>query len=197
MDKDEEEDEKKMIQKIEEKIKKKQAEREKLNKNKPKKKTKQQIKNDKERARNCLKYYVTKLINHPLYIVFMTIVTIYALFFDDIRLLALPKEKDDITFGFTLGSMIMFFVEIVMTTYAQPKYLNSFFFWLDLISTLSMIPDCGWIWNAMIDTSSGDSGGGSDAADLAKNSRAGRITRVIRIIRLIRLIRIVKLYKQQ
>lgn len=128
----------------------------------------------------------------------MTVVTIYALFFDDIRLIAFAKSKDDISYGFTLGSMIMFFCEIIMNTYALPKYFNSFFFWLDLVSTLSMIPDCGWIWNAMIDNTSGDGGGGGDsAADLAKNSRAGRITRVIRIIRLIRLIRIVKLYKQQ
>ena len=125
----------------------------------------------------------------------MTIVTIYALFFDDFRLIALPMKYDDITFGFTLGSMILFFGEILMNTYATPTYFNSFFFWLDLISTISMIPDCGWIWNAMIDPESGETG--DSATDLAKNSRAGRITRVIRIIRLIRLIRIVKLYKQQ
>ena len=123
----------------------------------------------------------------------MTLVTIYALFFDDVRLMSLNKKYDDITFGFTLGSMILFFAEIIMNTYAVPKYFNSFFFWLDIISTISMIPDCGWIWNAIIDPGSGE--GGDSAADLAKNSRAGRITRVIRIIRLIRLIRIVKLYK--
>lgn len=92
--------------------------------------------------------------------------------------------------------MILFFLEICMSTYATPRYNLSFFFWLDLVSTISMIPDCGWIWNAIIDKESGDGGGGTGAADLAKNSRAGRITRVIRIIRLIRLIRIVKLYKQ-
>ena len=127
----------------------------------------------------------------------MTIVTVYALFFDDFRLIALDMEYDDITYGFTLGGMILFLSEIVMNTYATPSYFNSFFFWLDLISTISMIPDCGWIWSAIIDQESGDSGdGGDSAADLAKNSRAGRITRVIRIIRLIRLIRIVKLYKQ-
>lgn len=81
-----------------------------------------------------------------------------------------------------------------MGTYATPRYKYSFFFWLDIFSTFSMIPDIGWIQSAIIDQSNG--GGGSGAADLAKNSRAGRITRVIRIIRLIRLIRIVKLYKQ-
>lgn len=69
----------------------------------------------------------------------------------------------------------------------------SFFFYLDFVSTLSMIPDCGWIWDLIV----GDSSTGSSATDLAKTSRASKVTRVIRIIRLIRLIRIVKLYKQK
>jgi len=56
-----------------------------------------------------------------------------------------------------------------------------------------MIPDCGWIWELIIEGNPSDTKG---ATDLAKASRAGRVTRVIRVIRLIRLIRIVKLYKQ-
>ena len=120
--------------------------------------------------------------------------TVYALFFDDIRLIAFAHEYDDIFFGITLLGMILFSLEIALSTYATPRYSLSFFFWLVLVSTISMIPDCGWIWSAIIDHEAG--GGKSGAADLAKNSRAGRITRVIRIIRLIRFIRIVKLYKQ-
>mmetsp|Transcript_16748 Transcript_16748/g.25817 ORF Transcript_16748/g.25817 Transcript_16748/m.25817 type:complete len:329 (+) Transcript_16748:783-1769(+) len=69
--------------------------------------------------------------------------------------------------------------------------MGSFFFNLDIVSTVSMIPDCGWIWDLF-----GEDTGGSNATDIAKTSRAGRVTRVIRVIRLIRLIRIVKLYKQ-
>ena len=69
----------------------------------------------------------------------------------------------------------------------------SFFFWLDVVSTISMIPDIGFLWNLMIGEGSSKANG---ATSVAKTSRAGRITRVIRVIRLIRLIRIVKLYKQ-
>jgi hypothetical protein len=121
----------------------------------------------------------------------MTIVTIYALFFDDLRILFVAKSVDDWFFGITLLGMICFALEIMLASYAIPDYIFSFFFYLDLVSTLSMIPDCGWIWDAII----GDSGTSSSATDLAKTSRASKVTRVIRIIRLIRLIRIVKLYK--
>ena len=117
---------------------------------------------------------------------------IYALFFDDVRVLLFPAEADPVFYAITLFGMICFTLEIVLASYAKEDYLWSFFFWLDIISTLSMVPDIGWIWEPLI----GGGDGSADATDLAKTSRAGRVTRVIRVIRLIRLIRIVKLYKQ-
>jgi hypothetical protein len=123
----------------------------------------------------------------------MTVITIYALYFDDLRILLFPKSGDDVFFGITLIGMICFALEIVLASYAKPEYIFSFFFYLDFVSTVSMIPDCGWIWDAIV----GDETGGNNATDLAKTSRASKVTRVIRILRLIRLIRIVKLYKQK
>ena len=63
----------------------------------------------------------------------MTLVTIYALFFDDLRLLISPKTDDDYYYGVTLATMILFFLEIIGNTFVNPKYFNSFFFWLDLV----------------------------------------------------------------
>ena len=129
----------------------------------------------------------------------MTLITIYALFFDDIRMMAFPASQDDIFFGITLVCMIMFATEIVLASIGKGnEYACTFIFWLDVVSTVSMIPDCGWIWDPFIEAivGIGESGGGAESAtSLAKTSRAGRVTRVIRVIRLIRLIRIVKLYK--
>lgn len=122
----------------------------------------------------------------------MTIVTAYSLFFDDIRVFLLPKSVDEVCFAVTFVSMMLFAIEIAIATYAKDDYVFSFFFWLDIISTVTMIPDIPWIWEPMIGETDSNS---SKASDLAQTSRAGRVTRVIRVIRLIRLIRIVKLYK--
>ena len=145
----------------------------------------------KPKVRPQWKIKIEKVLDHYVVVIFMTVVTFYALFFDDIRIIFFPKAADDIFYGLTLFSMICFTVEIFFASIAKEDYFPYFFFILDAVSTISMIPDCGWIWDPI-------TGGGSstDATDLAKTSRAGRITRVIRIIRLIRLIRIVKLYKQ-
>lgn len=127
----------------------------------------------------------------------MTAITIYALFFDDLRLLLFPKSVDDVFYAITFICIIVYSVELVLASLAVEGYFLSFFFWLDLISTLSMIPDCGFIWNPLLENFSGSGASKTgNATDLAKTSRAGKVTRVIRIIRLIRLIRIVKLYKQ-
>lgn len=145
-----------------------------------------------------VKHKIEKFLDSTSVTVFMTLITIYALYFDDLRILFFPKSADDIFFGITLLGMICFGLEIILASFAKDDYMFSFFFYLDLVSTLSMIPDCGWIWNAIID-SEGDTGadGADSATNLAKTSRASKVTRVIRIIRLIRLIRIVKLYKQK
>jgi hypothetical protein len=124
----------------------------------------------------------------------MTLITVYSLFFDDIRAATCKPWSDQLFWGFTLFSMICFAVEITLASIVKEGYFLSFFFWLDVISTITMITDCGWIWNPII--SGGNASGANKSTSLAKTSRAARVTRVIRIIRLIRLIRIVKLYKQ-
>lgn len=155
-------------------------------------KSQKTINQERLEAAQTQKRAVAKFVDHYAVVAVMTIITIYALFFDDLRVLLFPKEADPVFYAITLFGMICFTIEIILASYAKEDYLLSFFFWLDIISTLSMVPDIGWVRDELI-------GGGdhsADATDLAKTSRAGRVTRVIRVIRLIRLIRIVKLYKQ-
>ena len=152
-----------------------------------------QIAEEKRREKFRFKLGIRKFLDHYIIVIFMTVITVYALFFEDIRVLSFDKKYDDIFYGITAVGVVLFTIEIMLASYAIPNYPLSFFFYLDIISTLSMIPDCGWIWELIIAQGDFDTGG---ATDLAKASRAGRVTRVIRVIRLIRLIRIVKLYKQ-
>jgi len=130
--------------------------------------------------------------------IFMSIITIYALFADDIRQLIDDKSIDD---GFYITTLIVlgfFFIELCLLSIAKPGYFCHFFFWLDFISTVSLIFDVGWISEAIFDTDSGAAGvaGASQLARAGRASRVGtRAGRIVRIIRLVRLIRIVKLYK--
>ena len=73
------------------------------------------------------------------------------------------------------------------------NYLVSFYFWVDLISLLSMVPDLTLVMDGVQDSFGGGAGEGSD---IAKNARATRVIKIIRIIRIIRLLRVLKIYKQ-
>jgi hypothetical protein len=131
-------------------------------------------------------------IEHWSVVTFMSAITIYSLFFDDLRMIVFELEQDNIFYGITALCLFAFSLEIVLASISKyDEYFNSFFFWLDVVSTVSLIQDIGWIMDLLLGGSSS-----GDQASLAKSARAGRITRIIRIIRLIRLIRIVKLYKQ-
>ena len=97
-------------------------------------------------------------------------------------------------------------LELILASIANPDYLFGFFFWLDLVSSASLITDIEPIMDAISNTNSdlsledgNGSGNASDTGSIVRASRGARIGtkagRMTRVIRLIRLIRIVKLYK--
>lgn len=91
----------------------------------------------------------------------------------------------------------MFLLELIAASIGKADYWLSFFFWLDLIATLSVITDIKPLMELIMGDSS--RGAGTDTITLARASRGARIGtragRMTRVIRLIRLVRIVKLYK--
>lgn len=97
-----------------------------------------------------------KCIDHFVVVIIMTIITAYSLFFDDFRILLLPISFDDFFYWVTFWCMMAFAIEICIASYCKEDYVNTFFFWLDIVSTVSMIPDIPWIWEPII----GEGGGG-------------------------------------
>lgn len=75
----------------------------------------------------------------------MTIITLFALFGDDMRLWITTKEADIYFFvGFVI-SLILFTLELLVQSCVVDDFKYSFFFWLDFIATLSLGPDIPWI----------------------------------------------------
>jgi len=99
----------------------------------------------------------------------------------------------------TFISMMFFLLELILSSIAKEGYFLGFYFWLDLVATVSLITDIGWIWDEIIGTEEVNASNAQQASQLARAGRGARVGtragRIARIIRLIRLIRIVKLYK--
>ena len=75
--------------------------------------------------------------------------TLYALFGDDLRLAIFPKGADTTFNIVTIMAMLVFFVEILLQSIAIEGYFMGLYFWLDFVSTVSLITDIGWVWDSV------------------------------------------------
>lgn len=147
----------------------------------------------------------------------MGILTIWTLYQTDIRLAGTEKEADTAFLGIVSACFFLFAFEIIAQSlyksdyFILPKWepepgetwsktwfrrsqIGSFYFWLDIIATLTLIMDIRWILgDAAFQTING---GGQQSAQGASAAKTGsRLGRVIRLVRMVRLTRLAKLYK--
>ncbi|KAL4493547.1 hypothetical protein ABPG72_004040 [Tetrahymena utriculariae] len=149
---------------------------------------------DEEEEKSKQKKYKVKLfkiiLDSSAFQIIVNLFTIYSLFADDIKVMTTRKDAD---LGFdvcTIIAIFTFVAEIIMSMVEREGYTFSFFFWLDILSTVSMILDINMLTNLIFNSGSGQIGGVQKAGQASRvGSKAGRV------VRLVRLIRIVKLYK--
>jgi len=159
---------------------------------------------------SCSVWLCQKVAGSPYFSALTTLLTFYALFGDDMRLMFTDKPADIIFDGLTAATMLVFCVEIVVCSVGKAGYLFGFFFFLDILSTVTLILDITFVAEACFgdSVSSGadaqeSSGGGATGGNSAEAARAARMSRagtkagrVVRLIRLMRLIRLIKLFKK-
>lgn len=92
------------------------------------------------------KIKLSKIMNHWSVVLSMTIITVYALFGDDVKIAFFERSADEAFNYITTICLVLFVVEITLNSLSQEGYFNSFYFWLDIISTVSLITDISWIW---------------------------------------------------
>jgi hypothetical protein len=95
-------------------------------------------------------------------------------------------------------------VEIALSSVCIEHYLFSFFFWIDIVSVLSMVLDVSLFDELLYGIRNGhwtisdvsSSNSASMMNRLSINIKASRVTtRIIKMFKLLRILRIVKLYK--
>ena len=112
----------------------------------------------------ALRYRTEVVLESVFVTAFMSLLTVYALFGDDLRVAAVQPEFDEIFYILSSVAFFSFAVEIILSCWAKPGYLppltenctaenfhwkrfwrlfvfGSFFFWLDTIATASLAFD--------------------------------------------------------
>ena len=135
-------------------------------------------KNPRVKVRQCLNAkWFDALINLSI---------LWALFSEDIRVLAMPKQADVVVWSIHIVVMALFLLELVLRSYSQRGFFLSFYFFLDMVASLTMIAD--FLPLIQGEAEGGDSAGSIRAAKAARvGARAARLVRVLRIIRVIKL----------
>ena len=130
----------------------------------------------------------------------MTLITVYALFSENLKNLLTYRDADEAFSAASLLIIVIFSFEFILSCYCLDEYCNGFYFYLDIISILSMLLDVEWISSIILGTSTSKSLNPKSLGALAKAGKAARVgskaIRILRIIKIIRQIRIIKLYKK-
>lgn len=119
---------------------------------------------DEEKRRQKYKT-LTKILESMTFQVIVNILTLYALFSDDLRVILAPPSAD---LAFTIVAIIImsiFVGEIVLSCFVKKDYLFSFFFFLDILGTASMLFDIQWFSALM----------GGSSKSIGKNARGARV----------------------
>ena len=140
-----------------------------------------------------------EIVEGKFMITLMTCVTLFALFGDDFRTWFFGSFIDPYFYAFLYIAFFLFSIEILLNSCVVDDFKYSFFFWLDIVATLSLVVDMAPVVNYVQKLL--QLPGTSQGADVilgqtaSSNNNADKISKVIKSLRLIRLIRIIKLYK--
>lgn len=102
----------------------------------------------------------------------MLAATVFALWGADVYELINPPISNDRGIGATIFlCFILFFLEFFLMSFCKDGYPLSFFFWLDLVAALSLLPDVLGFFG--IDALSGGGGSSIQVARAGRAARAG------------------------
>ena len=131
--------------------------------------------------------FAYRFITHSITQMFFIFFTIYSLFADDYRILASSKSTDGIYDIFTIICFCLFLIEIIVYSMFKDEYIFRYAFWLDVVSTLSLLLDINLISDMLNGNQNKTSGSAIGGVPLI-----GKISRLLRVVRLVR---VSKLYK--
>jgi len=151
------------------------------------------------------KYYAGLILYSSAVQITTTVLTLYVLVGDDIRLVFFKQDSDHIFDWVTVGCIMLFTAEILLSCYVREDYFPGFWFILDVIATVSLIFDLSQVSKALLGTAeisveSTDAATDGDAvsqSEYARASRSSRVgTRVARLLRVVRLIRVGRMMRR-
>ncbi len=83
----------------------------------------------------------------------LMLITLYSLFGDDIRNGFTSKSSDRFFDQLMMICLAIFSLEVIVASIFQEDYFLGFYFWLDVVATLSIITDINWVFQKVSNSS--------------------------------------------
>jgi len=140
----------------------------------------------------------SKMVQHPYYKAFSMMFAVGALYTKDLCYAVVPKTADFFVMNVLL-SVIFFwlFLELILYSATHRNYCFTFFFWLDLVGTSSVLIDIPWILigiglqkNIFLIVKGGRMG------RAARGAKSMRFMKLIKMVRMIKLFRIINFFRK-
>lgn len=138
------------------------------------------------RVVGCLKFCTGKIAHSPLFTFIGFVFLGYALVANEIKVLCFNKPVDPIFANVSYACMAYFCLELFLSCVLEADYFLSFFFYLDIMSTVSLFGDLqvvqdslGWNQNSFV------------------NARFARVMRVLRLLRILKIYKAVSQHKRK
>jgi hypothetical protein len=109
-------------------------------------KKKNKLRNKWDQFRHNLLMSVENVYFH----IIVLILALYSLFHEDFTILFAPNSVDKVLHHVTEAVFFFFILEFLIVMIAKKKFIGSFYFYLDIISLISLIPEVEFIWDAII-----------------------------------------------
>merc|ERR1719384_924464 len=122
------------------------------------------------------------------------VATITSLLAADFTIAFLPKEVDISTDIILLIVFWFFFVELIVASIVRKGYFLSFWFWLDFIAMISMIPDLTLLLS-LFGAEGEENIANTQASKAGKSGRSAVALKAIRMVRFSRLLRVLRVFK--
>jgi len=141
--------------------------------------------------KDCFSATYSKLVDNGTYKCVSLLFSVGALYTKDLCFSAMPASADFFVLNGVLSVVFFWlFLELVLYSLTHHGYANTFFFWLDLIGTASILIDIPWVLLGI--------GLESNIFLIVKGGRMGRAARgasSVRFIKLLKMIRMIKLFR--
>jgi cytochrome bd-type quinol oxidase subunit 2 len=134
-------------------------------------------------TQKTIKKKISEFLDKNITALIMSLATIYALILSDLNVILFSPDVD-IIFNILSGFVfILFLVEFVLSTSTKEDYNGTFFFWLDLLSILSMILNIDWIIYPFLEFFSEVTSSDSSISNLGLQKVVRNLSGVVRLTR--------------